>query len=73
MKLISDKINVIAIASKSGVGKSTLVELICKDSKDFHYVKSKSSREPRNQEDLDTHIFTNLQEYKTDLKNKNIL
>jgi guanylate kinase len=55
---------IIGIMGKSGTGKSTVIEELCKDER-FHYVKSHSTREPRTNDprDLKTHTFVNEEFY----------
>lgn len=48
----------ICIGSKSGVGKSTQISNLIKlHPNKYNYIKSKTTRRPRNVEDLETHTF----------------
>lgn len=59
---------IIGIMGKSGTGKSTVIEELCKD-ESFHYVKSYSTREPRKNDprDLQTHTFVNEEFYQNSI------
>lgn len=68
------KKRILCIMGKSGTGKSTLINEICKDDI-YHYVKSKTTRKVRvnDPNDINTHIFSTPDEFNKDLVNGNIL
>lgn len=67
-----NNIKVICICSKSGVGKSTLVDSLLKYHK-IEKVKDNSSRLPRDEFDKTTHNFKTTEDYENDLKSNKIL
>ena len=69
-----ERAKVVCIMAKSGTGKSTTIEQLCKDDK-FHYVKSNTTREERKDDprDKDTHTFISIQQYEQDLKDGKVL
>lgn len=67
-----DKIKVICFCSKSGVGKSTIIESFRGNNK-FHEVISNTTRLPRNEFDKTTHIFKAMKDYRQDLDNDNVI
>lgn len=67
-----DKIKVICFCSKSGVGKSTIIESFRGNNK-FHEVISNTTRLPRNEFDKTTHIFKAMKDYREDLDSDNVI
>ncbi|WGH50212.1 hypothetical protein FNU3_108 [Fusobacterium phage vB_FnuS_FNU3] len=67
-----DKIKVICFCSKSGVGKSTIIESFRGNNK-FHEVVSNTTRLPRNEFDKTTHIFKAMKDYREDLDSDNVI
>lgn len=67
-----DKIKVICFCSKSGVGKSTIIESFRGNNK-FHKVVSNTTRLPRNEFDKSTHIFKAMKDYREDIKNNSVI
>ena len=67
-----DKIKVICFCSKSGVGKSTIIESFRGNNK-FHEVVSNTTRLPRNEFDKSTHIFKAMKDYREDVKNNSVI
>lgn len=67
-----NKIKVICFCSKSGVGKSTIIESFRNNNK-FNEVVSNSTRLPRDEFDKTTHHFKAMIDYKTDLKNDDVV
>ena len=68
------KKKVLCIMGKSGVGKSTVIDLLCKDDR-YSYVISKTTREIREDDpnDSKTHIFVTPEEFHEDLCNGRIV
>ena len=67
-----DKIKVICFCSKSGVGKSTIIESFRNNNR-FHEVVSNTTRLPRNEFDKTTHNFKAMKDYREDIKNNSVI
>ena len=67
-------IKTVCVMGASASGKSTLIDNLCKDlPSKLHYVKSRTTRKPRSNEDLKTHKFVTDKCYKEDLDNGKVL
>ena len=67
-------IKTICVMGASASGKSTLINHLCEDLPNkLHYVKSRTTRKPRNSEDLKTHKFVTDECYQEDLANGKVL
>lgn len=71
-----EKKKILCIIGKSGTGKSTLIKyLLEKYPEKFNYTKSFTTRSIRKEdkEDINTHIFVNMEHYKKNKLNKKII
>lgn len=68
------KKNILCVIGKSGSGKSTIIDILCKDN-NYNYVRSYTTRQIRKDDanDVNTHIFVTPNDFYEDLINGRII